>query len=135
MSPTQPPYATVDPATGKVLKTFDTATDDQIAAAVAKADDAYRSWREQPLKDRVEVARNVGELFRKRATDLGELTRTEMGKKLDEGTGEVEFSASIFEFYAEQAEALLADQRIPSFSGGTAVVQRRPVGVRLGVMP
>ncbi len=135
MSPTQPPYATVDPATGQVLKTFDTATDDQIAAAVAKADDAYRSWREQPLKDRAEVVRNVGELFRKRATDLGELTRTEMGKKLDEGTGEVEFSASIFEFYAEQAEALLADQRIPSFSGGTAVVQRRPVGVLLGVMP
>lgn len=71
MSPTQPPYATVDPATGQVLKTFDTATDDQIAAAVAKADDAYRSWRDRPLKDRAEVVRNVGELFRKRATDLG----------------------------------------------------------------
>ncbi|PWQ88352.1 hypothetical protein DKX15_19725, partial [Enterococcus faecium] len=43
------------------------------------------------------------------AEALGELTRTEVGKKLDEGTGEVEFSASIFEFYAEPAEALLAD--------------------------
>jgi succinate-semialdehyde dehydrogenase/glutarate-semialdehyde dehydrogenase len=58
-----------------------------------------------------------------------------MGKKLDEGAGEAEFSASIFEFYASQGATLLADQRIPTFSGGTAVVQRRPVGALLGVMP
>lgn len=135
MTATQPPYQTRNPATGEVLATFDTATDDQIAAAIAGADGAYRTWREQPLETRADVVREVGRLLRERAADLGELARTEMGKKLDEGTGEVEFSASIFEFYADQAKALLSDQRIPSFSGGTAVVQRRPVGVLLGVMP
>lgn len=135
MTATQPPYRTLNPATGEVLATFDTATDDLIATAITAADDAYRAWREQPLEARVDVVRHVGRLLRERATELAELAKLEMGKKLDEGTGEVEFSASIFEFYADHAAALLADQRIPSFSGGTAVVQRRPVGVLLGVMP
>lgn len=135
MTATQPPYRTLNPATGEVLATFDTATDDLIATAITAADDAYRAWREQPLEARVDVVGHVGRLLRERATELAELAKLEMGKKLDEGTGEVEFSASIFEFYADHAAALLADQRIPSFSGGTAVVQRRPVGVLLGVMP
>jgi succinate-semialdehyde dehydrogenase / glutarate-semialdehyde dehydrogenase len=135
LTATQPPYRTLNPATGEVLATFDAATDDQVATAITAADEAYRAWRDQPLESRAEVVRNVGRLLRERATDLGELARSEMGKKLDEGTGEAEFSASIFEFYADNAATLLADQRIPSFSGGTAVVQRRPVGVLLGVMP
>ena len=80
---------------------------------------------------RLEIVRTVGRLFRERATDLAAVARMEMGKTLDEGTGEAEFSASIFEFYADQGATLLADQPIPTFSGGTAVVQRRPVGLLL----
>lgn len=135
MTAMQPPYRTLNPATGEVLATFDTTTDDQVTAAVTAADAAYRAWREQPLEARADAVRTVGRLMRERAGDLGGLARLEMGKKVDEGTGEAEFSASIFEFYADNAATLLADQRIPSFSGGTAVVQRRPVGPLLGVMP
>ncbi|MGZ8802216.1 MAG: NAD-dependent succinate-semialdehyde dehydrogenase [Mycobacterium sp.] len=135
LSTKQPPYRTLNPATGEVVKTFETTTDDQVAAAIAAADDAYRSWRETPLDARLEVVRTVGRLLRDRAADLAELAQLEMGKNLDQGSGEAEFSASIFEFYADQGAALIADQHIPTFSGGTAVIQRRPVGVLLGVMP
>lgn len=135
MTATQPPYRTLNPATGEVLATFDTTTDADIAAALATADQAYRAWSEEPLQTRTEVVRNVGRLLRERATELGELARLEMGKKLDEAVGEVEFSASIFEFYADQGATLLTDQPIPTFDGGTAMVRRRPVGVLLGVMP
>ncbi len=135
VTPTQPPYQTLNPATGEVLATFATATDADVDTAITAADRAYRDWSEQPLQMRQEVVRNAGRLLRERATELGELARMEMGKRVDEGTGEVEFSASIFEFYADQAATLLADQPIPTFSGGTAMVRRRPVGVLLGVMP
>lgn len=135
MTATQPPYRTLNPATGEVLATFDTTTDADIVAALATADQAYRAWSEEPLQTRTEVVRNVGRLLRERATELGELARLEMGKKLDEAVGEVEFSASIFEFYADQGATLLTDQPIPTFDGGTAMVRRRPVGVLLGVMP
>ncbi len=135
MTATQPPYRSLNPATGEVLATFDTTTDDQITAAVTAADEAYQTWRAQPMDARADVVRTVGRLLRERAADLAALARMEMGKALDEGTGEVEFSASIFEFYADRGATLIADQPIPTFSGGTAVVQRRPVGVLLGVMP
>lgn len=135
MTATQPPYRTLNPATGEVLATFDTTTDADIAAALSAADQAYRTWSEEPLAFRTEVVRTVGRLLRERATELGELAHLEMGKKLDEAVGEVEFSASIFEFYADQGPTLLTDQPIPTFDGGTAMVRRRPVGVLLGVMP
>ncbi len=135
MSTIQPPYQSLDPATGEVVAKFETATDDQVAAALTAADEAYRTWRDEPLETRLEVVRTIGRLMGERADDLAALARLEMGKKLGEGSEEAEFSASIFEFYSDQGATLLADQRIPTFSGGTAVVQRRPVGVLLGVMP
>jgi succinate-semialdehyde dehydrogenase / glutarate-semialdehyde dehydrogenase len=135
MSTIQPPYQSLDPATGEVVAKFETATDDQVAAALTAADEAYRTWRDEPLETRLEVVRKIGQLMGERAEDLAALARLEMGKKVNEGSEEAEFSGSIFEFYADQGATLLADQRIPTFSGGTAVVQRRPVGVLLGVMP
>ncbi|WP_099022957.1 NAD-dependent succinate-semialdehyde dehydrogenase [Mycolicibacterium palauense] len=131
----QAPYRSVDPATGAVLATFPTTTDAQVSAAVAAAEQAYRVWRDEPLAGRVAVVRNVARLLRERATKLAELAQLEMGKKLGQGTGETTFSASIFEFYAEGAETLLADRPIEGFRDGTAVVARRPVGPLLGVMP
>jgi len=57
-----------------------------------------------------------------------------MGKSLEQGAGEVEFSAAIFEYYAQNAERLAADQEIPT-PGTRAVIERRPLGPLLGVMP
>jgi succinate-semialdehyde dehydrogenase/glutarate-semialdehyde dehydrogenase len=60
----------------------------------------------------------------------------EMGKPLAEALGEVDFSAAIYGFYAENAERFLADESIDLLAGeGSAVIQRRPVGVILGIMP
>ena len=135
MSIIQPPYQSLDPATGEIIAKFKTATDDQVALALAAAEAAYRSWRDEPLENRLEVVRTVGRLLRERADDLAALAQLEMGKKRNAGKEEAEFSGSIFQFYADQGAKLLADEPIPTFSGGTAVVQRRPVGALLGVMP
>ncbi|MCP2625466.1 NAD-dependent succinate-semialdehyde dehydrogenase [Mycolicibacterium smegmatis] len=131
----QPPYRSTNPATGDVLAEFDTTTDDQVAAAIAAADEAFRSWRTTPLDERTDVVRTVGKLLRERADDFAKLAQLEMGKKLGQGAGETRFSASIFEFYADRGAGLLADEPIPTFTGGQAVIRRQPVGVLLGVMP
>lgn len=131
----QLPYRSTNPATGDVLAEFDTTTDDQVAAAIAAADEAFRSWRTTPLDERTDVVRTVGKLLRERADDFAKLAQLEMGKKLGQGAGETRFSASIFEFYADRGADLLADEPIPTFTGGQAVIRRQPVGVLLGVMP
>ncbi|CKI61979.1 NAD-dependent succinate-semialdehyde dehydrogenase [Mycolicibacterium smegmatis] len=131
----QPPYRSTNPATGNVLAEFDTTTDDQVFAAIAAADEAFRSWRSTPLDERTDVVRTVGKLLRERADDFAKLAQLEMGKKRGQGAGETRFSASIFEFYADRGAGLLADEPIPTFTGGQAVIRRQPVGVLLGVMP
>ena len=59
-----------------------------------------------------------------------------MGKPISQAVGEVEFCKAIYDFYADNAETLLADEHIPLLDGeGKAYVRRSSLGVLLGIMP
>ena len=130
-------YAVVDPATGEVVKEYPTATDEQMEQALAAAAKAYREWsKNSTLADRVELIRKVAALHDERKDELAAIIQREMGKALDQAVGEVEFSAAIYEYYADNAEKFLADEPITLLDGeGSAVIKRGPVGVLLGIMP
>ncbi|MBI3214396.1 MAG: NAD-dependent succinate-semialdehyde dehydrogenase [Mycobacterium sp.] len=130
-------YAVVDPATGEVVKEYPTATDAQIEQALAAASAAYAGWsKTSTLADRVALIRRVAELHNERKEQLAKIIQREMGKALDQAEGEVEFSAAIYEYYADNAEAFLADEPIKLLDGeGSALIRRGPVGVLLGIMP
>ncbi|MFD9330352.1 NAD-dependent succinate-semialdehyde dehydrogenase [Streptomyces sp. NPDC060065] len=132
---TSPTYQVVDPSTGEVVETFDTATDAEILAALDSSATAYKSWKNVPITERAKVVAKVGRLFAERADELTKLAKLEMGKSEKDGHSEVEFCQSIFDYYAAEGPALAADQPIASVSGGRAVVQKRPVGPLLGIMP
>ncbi|MEX5303032.1 NAD-dependent succinate-semialdehyde dehydrogenase [Kocuria sabuli] len=129
------PYRSVNPATGQVLAEYATATDAQVEEALAAAGAAFRAWRSRPIQERAAVAARVGTLFAERAEELAVIATEEMGKPLSEARDEVEFCAEIFGYFADQGPALAADQPIPTSGGGRAVIQKRPVGVLLGIMP
>ncbi|WIG16902.1 NAD-dependent succinate-semialdehyde dehydrogenase [Kocuria rosea] len=128
-------YRSVNPATGRVLAEHPTATDAQVQEALAGADAAFRAWRTLPTEERAAVAARVGTLFAERVEELAAVITEEMGKPLAEARDEVAFCAEIFAYFAEQGPALAADQPITASGGGRAVVQKRPVGVLLGIMP
>ena len=128
-------YRSVNPATGRVLAEHPTATDAQVQEALAGADAAFRAWRTLPIEERAAVAARVGTLFAERIEELAAVITEEMGKPLAEARDEVAFCAEIFAYFAEQGPALAADQPITASGGGRAVVQKRPVGVLLGIMP
>ena len=128
-------YRSVNPATGRVLAEHPTATDAQVQEALAGADAAFRAWRTLPIEERAAVAARVGTLFAERVEELAAVITEEMGKPLAEARDEVAFCAEIFGYFAEQGPALAADQPITASGGGRAVVQKRPVGVLLGIMP
>lgn len=130
-----PKYQVVDPATGEIVETFEHASDEEVAASLAAAAAAYDGWRAVPLLERAAVVRRVGELFEERAAELAATAAIEMGKPLAEGLEEAAFCRAIFEYFASEGPDLAADQKLRTFSGGTAVVQRLPVGPLLGVMP
>src|SRR6266508_1766811 len=130
-------YAVVDPATGETLKEYPTITDDELQDAIARADGAHREWSSAAtVADRASLVRRVGELYSERRKELAEIIVAEMGKPVGQARGEVDFCASIYEFYADNAEALMADEPIELLKGqGSAVVRRSPLGVLFGIMP
>jgi succinate-semialdehyde dehydrogenase/glutarate-semialdehyde dehydrogenase len=130
-------YAVVNPATGEVVRRYPTATDDDVQHAVASADQAYRHWtRNSTVEDRAALIRRVAELHIARKDTLAQIIQREMGKPLEQAVGEVEFSAAIYQFYAENAARFLADEPIDLIEGeGSAFVRRSAVGVLLGIMP
>ena len=130
-------YAVRNPATGELIEAYPTATDAEVDAAVAAATDAYYSWgRTSTAAERSKLLARVAELHRERAGELAASINAEMGKPLGDAEGEVLFSAGIYDFYAQNAESILADQPIELLDGeGSAVIRRTPVGPLLGIMP
>jgi succinate-semialdehyde dehydrogenase/glutarate-semialdehyde dehydrogenase len=130
-----PTYQIVNPATGEVEQTFDTATDAEIESGLAAAHAAFDAWKDVPIDERAKVVARIGELFVERKDELGTIATREMGKPLSEAIGEAEFCGEIFDYFATEGPGLAADQPIKTFSGGKAVVQKLPIGPILGIMP
>jgi succinate-semialdehyde dehydrogenase / glutarate-semialdehyde dehydrogenase len=130
-------YAVVDPATGDLVKEYPTATDEQVQQAIAAAAKAHREWsKNSTVAERAALIRRVAELHEERKDELAKIIQREMGKPLDQSVGEVEFSAAIYTYYADNAEKFLADEPIDLLEGdGSALVRRSSVGVLLGIMP
>jgi succinate-semialdehyde dehydrogenase/glutarate-semialdehyde dehydrogenase len=128
-------YAVVNPATGETVSRYDSFTDAQVEAAVAKAHAAFASWRTVPVADRARIIARVAELHRERRVELADLIVREMGKPKGAALGEVDFAADITQYYADHATEITADQPLPINGEGTAVIRRSPLGVLLGVMP
>src|SRR5262245_7287692 len=117
-------YAVRDPRTGEVVETYPTATDADIAAALDRAAAAYAGWGKQTsVDDRAKLMHKVADLHDERAKELGEIIVREMGKPMDEAVGEVEFSAAIYRYYADNAATFLADEPVELLAGtGSALV-------------
>lgn len=129
-------YAVTNPATGEVLATFPTASDADIEQAIASADKTQREWsRKTTIAARAALIQKVADLHNERVDELAAIISREMGKPLDQAVGEVEFSAAIYEYYAQNAEEFLKDETIVTDDGGKAFIRRQGIGVLLGIMP
>jgi len=130
-------YAVVNPATGEKLKEYPQTSDEDLRAAIGRADAAYRGWtRSSTVAERAALIRRVGELHGERREELAEIIVREMGKPVEQALGEVDFTAEIYAYYADSAEQLMADEPISLLDGeGTALVRRGAFGVLLGIMP
>jgi succinate-semialdehyde dehydrogenase/glutarate-semialdehyde dehydrogenase len=130
-------YAVVDPATGETIKTYPTISDEALKDAIGRAHAAHAGWSKgKTVEERAAIIRRVAELHNERKQELGEIIVREMGKPIEQAVGEVEFSAAIYEYYADNAAELLKDEPIELLDGeGSAFIRRSSVGVLLGIMP
>jgi succinate-semialdehyde dehydrogenase/glutarate-semialdehyde dehydrogenase len=130
-------YAVVNPATGETIKEYPTITDEELRAAIGRAEEAYRSWtHSSSVAERAALVRKVGELHTERREELAEIIVREMGKPVEQALMEVDFCGEIYAFYADNAEEIMADEEVKHFGGdGTAIVRRSAFGPLLGIMP
>jgi len=130
-------YAVVDPATGETIKDYPAITDDELRAAIERAHAASLQWAAgSSVAERAALVRRIGDLHDERQEELAKIIVREMGKPIEQAVGEVEFAAEIYRFYADNAEAIMADEPIELMGGeGSAIVRRSPYGVLLGIMP
>src|SRR3954464_1190261 len=130
-------YAVINPATGETVKEYPTISDEDLRAAIARADDAHENWAgSSTVAERAALVRRVGELYVERRQELAEIIVREMGKPLEQALAEIDFVGDIYGFYADNAEELMADEPIKLLAGeGSAVVRRSSLGVLLGIMP
>ena len=129
--------ATINPTTGETVQTFTPATDDQIEAALAKADERFRSYRKTSFADRADWMRATADLLEAEADDVAAMMTLEMGKTLASAKAEALKCVKGFRYYAEHAEAMLADEPANADAVGAsrAYVRYQPLGIVLAVMP
>jgi succinate-semialdehyde dehydrogenase / glutarate-semialdehyde dehydrogenase len=130
-------YATTNPFTNEVVARFEDVSDDELERLVQRAQAAFESWRTTSFEERAKVARRAAAIFRERAAELARLLTLEMGKLYRESLDEVELSAQIVDYYAENAEKFLNARHLDAArpSGHDAVVVNEPLGVLLGIQP
>ncbi|MCB1590830.1 MAG: NAD-dependent succinate-semialdehyde dehydrogenase [Alphaproteobacteria bacterium] len=124
----------INPASGKVLATFEPYNDAYIAAAVELSEKAFYTHRQTGIQDRAEKMRAVAALLESHKERHALTITREMGKTLASARAEVEKCALGCRFYADNAARFLEDQFI-KMEGAEAFVRYLPLGPLLAIMP
>ncbi len=129
--------ATVNPATGETIKAFDPLSVEELDARLARAHEAFQSYRLTTFSQRAEWLQAAADILEKEADAIATVMTTEMGKTLKSAKAEAVKCAKACRFYAENAEAFLADE--PADAGAVnakkAYTRYLPIGPVLAVMP
>jgi len=126
--------ATIDPTTGKTLRTFATHTAEELEAKLQLAADTFRTYRHTSFAERATWMRRAAELLEVEAPRYGRIMTEEMGKPLEAAKAEARKCASACRYYVSKAEGLLRDQPI-EVGGDRAFVRYQPLGPVLAIMP
>jgi succinate-semialdehyde dehydrogenase / glutarate-semialdehyde dehydrogenase len=129
--------ASINPATGQTLKTYDELSEDDVERCLAAAAAAAASYRLTSFADRAAWLRRAADLLDAEQDQVAALMTSEMGKTLVSARQEVAKCARGCRYYAEHAAAFLADEPADAAAVGAsrAYVRYDPLGVVLAIMP
>ena len=126
--------ATINPATGEILKTFEPITDKEIEAKLELAEKTFHQYRQIPMTQRGKWLLAAAEIVEKNADKFGKIMTLEMGKTLSGAIAEAKKCALVCRYYAENAANFLAD--VPAQTDASkSFVRYQPIGPVLAVMP
>jgi len=124
----------INPTTGETLRAYTEHTLDDCNSIIKMVDKAWGQWKLVPIADRKALMHKAANVLRDRKGEYALLMTLEMGKLIGESEAEVEKSAWVCEFYADNAETFLQDEFIKT-DAGKSFVSFEPIGTVLAVMP
>ncbi len=127
-------YVAIDPHSSQEIRSFPTVPSAELAAALERSERAFESWKRTSFATRSEVLRAVAGRLRAEAASHARLIAQEMGKPIASGQPEVEKCAWTCDYYADHAEAMLADEVVAT-DARMSCVAYRPLGPILAIMP
>lgn len=127
-------FYSVDPSTGNIVSEWNPMGPGEISGLISKVDLAFRDFRKTQFSERSIWLHKAAAILRNKKHFLSELMAREMGKPLPQGEAEIEKSAWVCEYYAENAKTMLAREEI-STDGNRSFVVYQPIGVILAIMP
>ncbi|MER5634620.1 NADP-dependent succinic semialdehyde dehydrogenase [Streptomyces nitrosporeus] len=134
------PIATVNPANGETLRTFDALDEQEIDRRISAAHRAFRVHRTTGFAERARLLNRAADLLDEDREDIARTMTLEMGKPLGAARAEAAKCAKAMRWYAAHAEHLLADEYpdeadVKDSGAARACVRYRPLGPVLAVMP
>ncbi|AFZ30563.1 Succinate-semialdehyde dehydrogenase (NAD(P)(+)) [Gloeocapsa sp. PCC 7428] len=126
--------ATINPATGETLKTFQPLTDAEIAARLKQAQTAFEQYHWLSIAERSQFMQAAAEILEQQKAEYAKLMTLEMGKPLQSAIAEVEKCALVCRYYAEHAAEFLTDVAVKT-DASQSFIRYQPLGIILAVMP
>jgi succinate-semialdehyde dehydrogenase/glutarate-semialdehyde dehydrogenase len=126
--------ATINPATGQLIKTFEPLTDSKIEAKLQLAAATFPAFRKLTFAERAVMMNQAAGILESDKEDLGRLMTLEMGKTFRSAVDEAVKCAWACRYYADNAEGFLADEEVAT-NARRSYVKYQPMGVILAIMP
>jgi succinate-semialdehyde dehydrogenase/glutarate-semialdehyde dehydrogenase len=126
--------ATINPTTGRLLRSFDALSDTQIEAKVQRAADTFPKFRKLAFAERARMMREAAEILETDKDKFARIMSLEMGKTFRSAVDEAVKCAWGCRYYAENAERFMADEVVET-GAAHSYVRYQPLGVVLAVMP
>jgi succinate-semialdehyde dehydrogenase / glutarate-semialdehyde dehydrogenase len=123
-----------NPATGEILRSFDTLDAEQLEHKLQLATRAFEEHRRTSMEDRARLMRRVGDILEEDRAAFGRLMTLEMGKPIAAAIAEAEKCAWVCRYYAEHAASFLADEHVDT-GKAASFIRYQPLGPVLAVMP
>ncbi len=127
-------YQSLNPFNGELVESFNPVGDAPLETKIATAQACFETWRHTSYAERAAIIAKAGEILHARADEFARIMTLEMGKRIGEARGEVEFSARIMAYYARNAERFLAPVKLNP-TNGEAHMESSPIGVIFCVEP
>ncbi len=127
-------YQSINPFNGETVESFNEMTPKELEAAIETAARCFETWRKTSYAERAAIIGKAARLMHENAEALAHKMTLEMGKRISEARGEVEFSSRILDYYAENAERFLAPVKLHP-TVGEAHMESSPIGVIFGIEP